>query len=272
MLRFETAGLGSRLLAASIDLLLQGAVLAVALIALAGLSGTGSSATFGIVVVVLVLTVVLLGYPIAFETLWRGRTPGKAALGLRVVTTDGAPIRFRHAAVRGFLGLVDLYLTSGAGAVLSILCTRDDQRLGDLAAGTLVLRQRSGVPPPVATAFEVPAGYESYAATLDVSGLGNDHHVAVRSFLVRAATLPWEARATLATRLATGVAARLGHLPPSGTDPEVFLACVAAVHQGRTVPLGEAADEAPALVRPAGIPVPARPAGVPPAGGLPPPA
>lgn len=233
VLQFETAGLGSRLLAALIDVTIQGVVLTVALIAFAGLASTGQSATFGIVVVLLIATAVLLGYPIAFESLWRGRTPGKAAFGLRVVTTDGAPIRFRHAAVRGFLILVDLYLTSGAGAVLAILLTRDNQRLGDLAAGTLVLRQRTGAAPPLPMTFTVPAGYEAYAATLDPAGLGGDDHVAVRSFLVRAPTLAQETRASLVTQLATGVAARMGHTPPPGTNPEAFLACVAALHQSR---------------------------------------
>ncbi len=258
-LQFETAGLGSRLLAGLIDLAIQAVVLTIALIALLALVSSGTSFTLGFVVVVLVITVVLLGYPIAFESLWRGRTPGKAALGLRVVTTDGAPIRFRHAAVRGFLVLVDLYLTSGAGAVLSILFTRDNQRLGDLAAGTLVLRQRTGAQAPTATAFAVPPGYEAYAATLDPAGLSGDDHVAVRSYLLRAASLPLPTRTSLATQLATAIAARMGHSPPSGTNPEAFLACVAAVHQARWTPAG--------VPWPAGV---AQPAATPP--GIAPPA
>ncbi len=239
VLQFETAGLASRLLAVLIDLVIQGVLLSVALFALVALASTGGSTTFGFVVVLLVVTAVLLGYPIAFESLWRGRTPGKAALGLRVVTTDGAPIRFRHAAVRGFLTLVDLYLTSGAGAVLAILFTRDNQRLGDLAAGTLVLRQRTGAAVPSPATFTVPPGYEAYATTLDPAGLDGDDQVAVRSFLLRSAELPHETRAALAVQLATTLAARMGHSPPPGTNPEAFLACVAAVHQARSAPGGQ---------------------------------
>ena len=234
VLQFETAGLGSRTLAVLIDLAIQGVMLVVASFPLIALADAGDSATGGIVVALLVFTVILLGYPIAFETLWRGRTPGKAALGLRVVTTDGAPIRFRHAAVRGFLTLVDLYLTSGAAAVLSMLFTRDSQRLGDLAAGTLVLRQRTGAAAPAPVSFAVPPGYEAYAATLDPAGLTGGDHVAVRSFLLRAATLPAEARAQLGAQIATTVAAHMGHTPPPGLHPEAFLACVAAVHQARS--------------------------------------
>lgn len=233
VLQFETAGLGSRTLAVMIDLAIQGVLLIVASIPLVALAGSGTSATGGIVVALLVFTVVLLGYPIAFETLWRGRTPGKAALGLRVVTTEGAPIRFRHAAVRGFLIPVDLYLTSGAGAVLSVLFSSDNQRLGDLAAGTLVLRQRTGARAPTPVSFQVPPGYEPYAATLDPAGLTDDDHIAVRSFLLRAASLPPETRHALGVQIATTVAGHMGHTPPPDTHPEAFLACVAAVHQAR---------------------------------------
>lgn len=242
VLQFETAGLGSRALALLIDLAIQGVLLALASVALAALAVAGQGATAGIVVALLFVTAVLLGYPIAFETLWRGRTPGKAALGLRVVTTDGAPIRFRHAAVRGFLTLVDFYLTSGAAAVLCVLFTADNQRLGDLAAGTLVLRERTGAKAPAPVSFAVPPGYEAYAATLDPTGLTGDDHVAVRSFLLRATSLPPETRNALARQLATTVAAHMGHTPPPGTHPEAFLACVAAVHQARAATfLGPAA-------------------------------
>ena len=266
VLEFETAGLGSRLLGALIDLAIQGGLLLVASIALLGLADAGSG-TAGVVVLLLVFSAVLLGYPIAFETLWRGRTPGKAALGLRVVTADGAPVRFRHAAVRGFLTLVDFYLTSGAGAVLSVLCTQDNQRLGDLAAGTLVLRQRTGAAAPRPVEFHVPPGHEAYAATLDLARLTADDALAVRSFLLRAGALPAETRRSLAVQLATTVAGRIAHSPPPDTDPELFLACVAAVHQFRP-PMHTAAP--PSAPAPAPSPPAAAPAS-PPEGGLAPP-
>ena len=108
MLSFETAGLGSRVLAALIDLLVLGGVLFlgnIAILLVASAGGGGTTDVVATVLLLLLVTGVLLGYPIAFESLWRGRTLGKAALGLRVVTTEGAPERFRHAAVRGFVGL-----------------------------------------------------------------------------------------------------------------------------------------------------------------------
>ncbi|MGH9183206.1 MAG: RDD family protein [Acidimicrobiales bacterium] len=239
VLELQTASVASRLLAVTIDLVLQAILAVVAVTGLFAAVGVPASPAGAGAAAVITVTAIVLGYPIAFETLWRGRTPGKAALGLRVVTTEGAPIRFRHAAVRGFLILVDLYLTGGAAAVVAILATRHDQRLGDLAAGTLVRRERSGASPPTSVRFPVPAGQEGYAATLDVSGLGPEEYGAVRSYLLRAASLPADARRSLAGRVAATVAARMRHQPPPEVDPETFLACVAAAHQA-------AARQAPA--------------------------
>jgi uncharacterized RDD family membrane protein YckC len=239
VLSFETAGLGSRVPAALIDLAIQGGVLLLGALGL-GLFGAaadgGTADVVATVLLLLLVTGVLLGYPIAFETLWRGRTPGKAALGLRVVTTEGAPVRFRHAAVRGFLGLIELWATTGALAVLSVLLSRDNQRLGDLAAGTFVLRERSGAGRPRVAAFPPPYGLEAYTATLDVAGLSPDEYGAVRSFLLRAPSLPPPVRAGLAADLAATVAARMRHSAPPWLPPEPFLACVAAATQARSAP------------------------------------
>ena len=271
VLSFETAGLGSRVLATLIDLLIQGGVLFIGSIALVLLSTAADGGSFdvvGTVLLLLLVTGVLLGYPIAFESLWRGRTPGKAALGLRVVTTEGAPERFRHAAVRGFLGLIDLWATTGAAAVLSVLLTRDSQRLGDLAAGTLVIRERSGAGRPRAAAFPTPYGLEAYTATLDVAGLSPDEYGAVRALLLRAPTLPPPVRAGLAAELAGTVAARMRHTLPPWLPPEAFLACVAAATQARSAPAAPppgAWSEAAAVwgraaaPPPAPAPAPARP-------------
>lgn len=236
-LRFQTASLGSRLLAAGIDLAIQGTALLLAVLGLAAASLGGGSATFAAVVAVLAFTAILLGYPIAFETFWRGRTPGKAALGLRVVAIDGSPVRFRHTVVRGFMTLVDVVLTSGVAAVLSILFSANDQRLGDLAAGTLVIRERTGAGAPQAMRFAVPPGWEGYAATIDVARMGADDYGAARSALARAPSLPSAVRDRLLGEVATGVAARLGHVPPPGVPPEAFLTCAAARYQQRSAPL-----------------------------------
>jgi uncharacterized RDD family membrane protein YckC len=229
VLAFETAGVGSRIVAAVIDLV----VMLVAGVLIVGGAALFGGTHVGLAGVYIGLFLVAFGYPVGMETLWRGRTLGKAAMGLRVVTVEGAPIRFRHALVRGALGLVDFWATSGAGAVLCILVTKRNQRLGDLAAGTLVLRERATGESLSAMTFWVPPGWEGYAATLDVSAVTPADYQAVRAFLVRAATLdPWT-RERLAREIASAILPRLRHRPPPGVPAEVFLTCVAARYQSR---------------------------------------
>ena len=142
LLEFQTASVATRVLQFSLDVLVQFAALTAALLvfAAAGSTGIDIPESVAVIFVVVAFFLVLLGYPIAMETLWNGRTLGMAAVGLRVVTTEGAPIRFRHAAIRGALGLIDFWLVPvGVIATVVILLTRDNQRLGDLAAGTLVV-------------------------------------------------------------------------------------------------------------------------------------
>ncbi len=238
-LEFPTATVGSRTVAYVIDaLVVTVVVLLVNLGAFAAFGTTGSATpdwVFLSVVVVLNL-LVAFGYPIAAETLWRGRTLGKAAMGLRVVTVEGAPVGFRHAAIRAALQLVDFTLTFGAGAVITALVTRRSQRLGDLAAGTLVVRERSGARPFEVASFTVPPAAAAYAATLDPSGLRPDDYAAVRTFLLRADTLPPGPRADIAGRLAGALGPRVGDHRPPDVDDELFLRCLAARYQQRGAP------------------------------------
>jgi uncharacterized RDD family membrane protein YckC len=235
-LEFRTANLGSRILAYLIDTVVVVAGTVAGLFAVA-LLGQASDVVVpdwvALTVVLVLLPAWWLGYFIAFETLWRGRTLGKAALGLRVVTKEGAPVRFRHAAVRGLLGLVDFLILGGFLAVVFILFSRDNQRLGDMVAGTLVLRERSALATPAPVSFAPPPGLEHYTATLDPSGVGTEEYQAVRTFLLRAASLPPGPRSALALQLANPLAGRLRPPPPAGISPELYLHCVAAAHQQR---------------------------------------
>ena len=233
-LEFETAGVATRMLGKVLDLGVQLALF-FALALIVGLStNTGISDTGGIILVIVGLFLIVLGYPVLAETFWNGKTVGKAALGLRVRTTEGAPIRFRHAAIRGALGLVDFFVTSGLAATLSVLLTKDSQRLGDLAAGTLVLRERAPVTRTgSAFTFYPPPGWEPYAAGLDVGAVTSEQYGLVRTFLLRANELTPGARYHLALRLANPLAGVLHHEPPPGVPPEAFLHCVAAAYQQR---------------------------------------
>lgn len=231
----DEADIGSRLVARLLDAAVQ--VVGTGLL-VTGLGAIGSAvpgmptwaATSGVIFLVFAG---LLGYPVAIETLWRGKSLGKAAFGLRVVTVEGGPARFRHAIIRAALGLVELYATLGSLAVVSAMVSNRHQRLGDLVAGTVVRRERTGAPMPEVVSFHLPPELEAYAATIDVSGLGVADYEAARSFLLRAATLDQQSRVDLARRLAEPLATRVAHNLAPGMWPETFLLCLAAAWQRR---------------------------------------
>ena len=235
VLDFETAGLPSRLLSGLIDVALQLVLLVMVLMvgatAAEAVSGGGAAAA-----VYVGVFIVLFGYPVALETLWRGKTVGKAAMGLRVVTTSGLPVRFRHAAIRSILGIVDKWTAAGSIGVVAVLLTTRNQRIGDVVAGTIVLRERRSTRAQGPVAFRPPAGLEGYCATLDVTGMTQRDYVAVRSFLLRAHQLDPVMRLSLARNLALPLRDRLRTAVPNDMHPEVWLACLLAAQQARNAP------------------------------------
>lgn len=232
LLEFADAGLGSRSLAFVIDLAVRGLIVWLVFLGLAA-GGLVLDETLLVVVSIATLFAVLLVYPAAFETAWNGRTPGKLVMGLRVVTVEGAPVRFRHAAIRSALGIVDFLVSAGSLAIVSALATRRSQRLGDLAAGTVVIRERQATGASRPVEFVPPPGWERYATALDVSALRDDAYVLIRSFLLRVHDLAPEARRSRSADLAAAVAGLIDAPLPEGTDPEAFLVAVAAAYQAR---------------------------------------
>jgi uncharacterized RDD family membrane protein YckC len=243
-LDLQVARLGSRMLARLIDLLIQVALLwllaFVVPLLLAFLELTGlvvvdfqlASATF-----VVLLVLVVVGYPVALETLAGGRTLGKLALGLRVVRDDGGPIRFRQALARGLVaaaiewpGLLAPPLTWLA-CVWTMTVSPQGKRLGDYAAGTLVIHDRT--PAVWGHAPLMPPGLAGWAATLDLAGVDDDLALAVRHFLARVRQLRDPARTHLAHRLAAEVAAVTRPAPPPGLSAWAFLAAVHAERHRR---------------------------------------
>lgn len=261
VLEFDTAGIASRALARAIDFGIQGALLlGVLLLSGVMLSGRGWLALTG---VLLGTAGVVLGYPIFCEVVSTGRSPGKAALGLRVVTVEGAPISARHAFIRSALGLVDFLLVPGGlVAVLVALFSARSQRLGDVFAGTMVLRERAATRASGAVWFSPPAGFEAYAASLDVSAITDPQFGIVRSYLLRINDLSSEARQSLSVRLATPLVAAMHHHTPPGVDADHFLQCVAAAYQRRHAPVPPPAPPPPP---PGWLPPPPPPPPPPPA-------
>ena len=234
VLDLPTASPGARVLARLLDLVLTllGFYLlsAVVGIAGAGLGGLGATAVF--VLAAFGFFAVLIVYPVLMESLWGGRTLGKAALGLRVVRSDGAPIGFSHAAVRGALGLIEVWATLGSLGFVAMLFSKRDQRLGDRAAGTLVLRDRpAGALRPAK--LLVPPGCEQLVLTMDVGAMSADDYELVRSFLLRWRDFAGQQRAIVAATVAGPLWQRFRHPVPSGLGPDYYLACLGAAYQYR---------------------------------------
>uniref|UniRef100_A0AAU2JPR9 RDD family protein n=1 Tax=Streptomyces sp. NBC_00049 TaxID=2903617 RepID=A0AAU2JPR9_9ACTN len=174
----------------------------------------------------------LVGVPIAVETLSHGRSLGKLACGLRVVREDGGPIRFRHALVRGAMGVVELLLTFGCVACIASLVSARGRRLGDVFAGTLVIRERvpgaqvMPVPPP-------PPWLAGRFTGLDLSAVPDGLWLAIRQYLTRMGQLDPQVGAAMAAKLADDLVARTGALPPPGVPAAAFLMAVVHERQSR---------------------------------------
>ena len=180
-------------------------------------------------VMVVVGIVCLVGIPITVETLTRGRSLGKLAVGARIVRLDGGAIGLRHALIRGFSGLFEFYLTLGGAAALTGLLTPRTQRLGDLLAGTYSQYER--VSGSVLPLFGIPPQLVEWSRVVDVARLPTQLSRRIGQFLAQAAQYPAERRAMLAAELATEASAFVAPIPP--TDPELFLAGITVVRRER---------------------------------------
>lgn len=235
--RHRIAGPARRAIAYGVDLivcygglLLIGIVLAVVLVgSLAG--GQEGLANVGLGLFLLLLFCAQWVYFVAFEAL-TGRTPGKKLMGLRVVTAEGRPIGFTHAALRNLLRVADFlptaYLVGGAFLFLS----RRFQRVGDLVAGTLVVAPEK---PTVATAAVLwpPPHPAELAAVPQNIVLDAEERAAIELFVRRRGALGPAREHELATMIAPGLALR--HGMPLTIDPSRFLAILhdRATHAGR---------------------------------------
>ncbi|MFD7169188.1 RDD family protein [Streptomyces violascens] len=231
VLGLRPARLPSRALALVIDLaVVWAAYILVSLVMLFATASLDAAAQAATTVALFVL--VLVGGPIAVETLSHGRSLGKLACGLRVVRDDGGPIRFRHALVRGAMGVIEILLTFGVVACIASLVSERGRRIGDVFAGTLVVRERvssgwaAAVPPP-------PPWLVGRFAGLDLSRVPDGLWLAVRQYLMRMRQLDPQVSWTMAVRLAEDMAASTGTPLPDGVPPAAYLAGVVGERQAR---------------------------------------
>lgn len=263
VLDVQIAQLPVRAVGALIDIVLMviGYVLGVVLWSIT-LMQLDSALSAAILVIFTVL--VLVGYPLVFETATRGRTLGMMAMGLRVVSEDGGPERFRQALFRALAGVIEIWMLMGAPAVVCSVLSPKGKRIGDVFAGTVVISERGPklAPPPV-----MPRGLEWWASSLQLSGLGSEQAELARQFLARAGQLEPGLRDQMAARIAGDVAARISPPPPPGTPPQYMLAAVLAErHRRELARLRAAAQPTPQGVPwqvppppPAWTPAPATP-------------
>ncbi|WP_346775982.1 RDD family protein [Micromonospora sp. HNM0581] len=230
----RAARIGSRALALLLDVLVQ----LVAGLLLAALTGLVLAALpYGVLdaameraLLTVGLVLLLVGYPVLCEQFNDGRTPGKAAVGLRVVSLDGAPVGFRQSLTRALVGVavewpgLVLPLLSWAVGLTVMLSDTRGRRLGDLAAGTLVVHTR-----PATRWRPVPAvapELTGWASSLDLSRLDGELALAVRQYLARADDFSQPARDELARLLWRQVAAATCPPPPDGQPEVTYLTAV----------------------------------------------
>jgi uncharacterized RDD family membrane protein YckC len=224
------ASIGSRILSGFLDYLIVWVVTFTLLSAGAALSQQLDQALIAATMLVCFLAA-WLAYPIAIETLTRGRSLGKMATGLRTVRDDAGPITFRHALTRGLLGVVEVYLFWGVPAIIASLLSKKGKRLGDMAAGTYVVRDRvtAQLPPPV----PMPPQLATWARNADISQLPDELAMSVRTFLPAAPTMLPGAREELGRRLLAEMMAYVSPPPPPGNHPEYVLAAILADRRRR---------------------------------------
>ncbi|WP_164842536.1 RDD family protein [Actinoplanes solisilvae] len=183
------------------------------------------------------VALVFVGYPVLSETLLKGASVGKYALGLRVIREDGGPLRARHALTRAlvgfaveFPGLLLLFLCWPAG-ILTMLASRQGRRLGDLAAGTIVVHEREAVPWRASPLM--PPDLAGWASTLDLTAVDDALALEIRQFVTRVRELREPYRAGLLHQLADEVTPRLTPPPPPGLAPWLVLVAVLAERRRR---------------------------------------
>jgi uncharacterized RDD family membrane protein YckC len=225
-LAFALASIGNRFLAVAIDHFIQYFAIFVVAWALLSIADVGSSFDEGsptdllqnmskwtIAITIIIIFVLFAGYFIFFEWLWNGQTPGKRLLKLRVIREDGRPITLWEAVARNLLRIFDaipgFFLPIYSIGLVSIFSSSRDQRIGDMFAGTVVVRERAGEAPSFAETFSNPVNDSAFRRVqkrtefeANVNALNEREIEVVESFLRRRWDLTDRQRLWMAWRVA----------------------------------------------------------------------
>jgi uncharacterized RDD family membrane protein YckC len=212
-LEFTLAGIGNRAWALLIDYLVLATILTTVLIAWVIIAGQlsdfwqqifGSKVDVWLLAITFIVSfVIYAGYFVFFETLWQGQTPGKKAAQIRVVRDNGRPIGMQPATLRALLRPLDEFLFIGA---FLIMFSRREKRLGDLAAGTIVIQ--SGTPTTSANIIiseQAKSLYQELIQITDLSRLLPDDFAVIREYLQRRSAMSLKAKSALSLKLSQQV-------------------------------------------------------------------
>ena len=247
-IEFPLAGLGSRFIAVLLDYLLQGVtvflLILIFVVMLSGSTGAATAAThtgdnlstkWTIAILIAIPFLLEWGYFTLFEAFWRGQTPGKRIMRIRVIQQTGRPVSLFESMGRNLLRAVDLLPAFYIIGVISMFATRRQQRLGDLIAGTLVVHER-----PLETPLESIGGSRTFTSAVfkpaappppresrlpadAVAMLTLADLQALESYLARRLDFPAETRTLLAGRMAENIARKMSFAIPPGMSQETFL-------------------------------------------------
>lgn len=223
-IEYELAGIASRAGAAVVDMLLQGLIVAIAVLTRYVLDRYGKWPGAGWVNAALAIGVFAInyGYFVYFETAWNGQTPGKRYAKMRAVRDGGLPIDLSCAVLRNLVRIVDFFpLFYILGGTVMLASSRN-KRLGDYAAGTLVVKERTESSAPSRAERVVDASQLEPGRVASIELITPEEFAAVARFLDRQAELEDEVRERLAARIAAPLVARLG-IEDDGTSSAAIL-------------------------------------------------
>jgi len=251
--RYELAGLGSRFLGLFVDILVQG-LLTVALITVFSVAGKVMgwvgmfdelTWSWGSAVFILLLFLIWWIYFPLFETIWNGQTPGKRVAGTRVLRDGGFPLDFRGALIRNLVRVADFFPGLYGIGCAFILFHPQCKRLGDLAAGTIVVRERHEEPAAANGLAHLPGARVTRGLILDsaesldlsmapLQALTREQLQAVKHYLERRPTLDYATQETIAARIAQPLLTTLGLTPEDiGHHYNEFLSEVVETYERR---------------------------------------
>lgn len=239
-LKLNIAGIGSRFAACFIDSIFQSLLLAFLVAGALLLHASGlirwemhNFRDYLLLAVLLILGfAILYGYFIFFENIWNGQTPGKRFLHLRVVGENGSPVTFLAVLIRNLIRIFDVLPSGYAVGIAAVLLSKKNQRLGDLAAGTLVIRE-SGEKVPLTMDFQVIDPPWAGAACLRIHEITEADYAVLKKYLLRRDTMKQESVLSIDEKLILFFSQKLGLKPEETGDPLEFLRQVAAMYQHR---------------------------------------